>query len=358
MPKTSMLQAIWDDGHHYRRNLLRTMLWIMALLAFGLALSNFAAVNGVPFIIVEAFVSLYCVVFLWRLPKIKYLRLWSCILLLMVFGIIAGGIATKAMHVDGFFWLMMMPPLSLLLIGLRAGAIMTLIFGSIGVLLLITTQRLDDGTLDVPLMVNAIVSYIAIWAMSHVYETRRLSAIRQLQQVASHDPLTGLYNRLHLETIFKRLLAQHSEPPQQFALLLIDVDYFKQLNDQYGHEAGDLVLAQLAEQLRQHTRATDWLFRVGGEEFCVLLAHTLAEDAYQVAEDLRQQVEQQPLSYHGENIRFTISIGIASWPNDGQNLDMLYRNADAALYNAKHAGRNTSLSCAQPTINHAVNSNY
>ncbi len=274
-----MLQAIWDDGHHYRRSLLRTMLWMIALLAFGLALSNFAAVNGVPFIIVEAFVALYCLVFLWRLPNIQYLRLWSGALLLMVFAIIAGGIATKAMHVDGFFWLMMMPPLSLLLLGLRAGALMTLLFGSIGVVLLITTQRLEDGTLDVPLMVNAIVSYIAIWAMSYVYETRRLSVIHQLQQVASHDPLTGLYNRLHLETIFKRLQAQHRQS-QQVALILIDVDYFKQLNDQYGHEAGDLVLVQLAEQLRRNSGANDWLFRVGGEEFCMLLAQSDAAHSY------------------------------------------------------------------------------
>ncbi|WP_417760183.1 GGDEF domain-containing protein [Shewanella sp.] len=347
MPKTSMLQAIWDNGHHYRRGLLRTMLWIIALLAFLMAFSNVYAVNGRPFIIVETIVGLYCVVFLWRLPQIKCLRLWSGLLLLMVFSIIASGIATKAMHVDGFFWLMMMPPLSLLLMGLRAGAVLSLLFGSIGVVLMITTQPLDDGSLDVPLMVNAIASYLAIWIMSHVYETRRLSVINQLQQVASHDPLTGLYNRLHLETIFKRLVLQHQQLPQSrhFALLLIDVDFFKQLNDNYGHEAGDLILAQLAEELRRNTRATDWLFRVGGEEFCVLLAQSDASNAYHVAEHLRKQLAQHRLNYQNHSINFTISIGIASWPNDGENLDTLYRNADAALYQAKRDGRNITVSC-------------
>ena len=343
MPKNSMLHQLWDDGNQYRRSLLRTMLWIMAVISIGLALSNFSATNGQPFIIIEMSIGIYCLVFLKRLKQITHLRLWSLILLLTIFALIAGGIATKAMHVDGFFWLLLMPPLSLLLLGLLRGAIMTLLFGIVGVILVTTTQRLPDNSLDVPLLVNAIVSYLSIWAMSHVYETCRLNIINKLQHAAAHDPLTGLYNRLHLENIFQRLRAHHQKKLQSFALLLIDVDYFKQLNDRFGHEVGDNVLADLASRMRQLTHENDWLFRVGGEEFCILLPNHNQEQAFDCAELIRRTVAEHRVTCQQKHVSFTISVGIAMWPLEGENLDALYRSADNALYQAKHLGRNQTV---------------
>lgn len=338
-----MLHTLWDDGNQYRRSLLRTMLWIMAVISIGLAFSNFSATNGQPFIIIEMAIGIYCLVFLRRLEQIEHLRLWSLLLLITIFALISGGIATKAMHVDGFFWLLLMPPLSLLLLGLLRGAIMSFIFGIVGVILVTTTQRLPDNSLDVPLLINSMVSYLSIWAMSHVYEHCRLNIISKLQHVAAHDPLTGLYNRLHLEGIFQRLRQQHQKKQQNFALLLIDVDYFKQLNDRFGHEVGDTVLADLAARMRHLTHEDDWLFRVGGEEFCILLPNHNQQQAWDCAELLRHSVAEHHVTCQQQHVRFTISVGIAIWPLEGETLDTLYRSADDALYQAKHLGRNQTV---------------
>lgn len=157
--------------------------------------------------------------------------------------------------------------------------------------------------------------------------------LRQLRQESSTDQLTGLANRRGLEEQVTRWIDERAP----FALLLLDVDYFKQINDNHGHDIGDLVLQQIAAVIRDNSRGPDLPCRSGGEEFALFLPDTSAAVAYRVAERLRLRVER---TVFPKNIRITVSIGIALYPDDGATLQSVTKTADMALYSAKRNGRN------------------
>ncbi|SFH54460.1 GGDEF domain-containing protein [Pisciglobus halotolerans] len=155
---------------------------------------------------------------------------------------------------------------------------------------------------------------------------------------AQRDYLTGLYNRC----IFSQQWQLIQEDPEvvQTAVLMLDIDYFKCINDQYGHVNGDLVLRQVAELLLQHSSDPQHVYRVGGEEFCILLNNLSCAEQQQIAEDIRRTVEEKPFMLENfHTIHLTVSIGLASSANE-KDMKNLYRLADQALYQAKEQGRN------------------
>lgn len=158
--------------------------------------------------------------------------------------------------------------------------------------------------------------------------------------LATHDLLTGLPNRFLFIDRFEQAVQQHIRNGNSFALLLLDLDQFKEINDQYGHEVGDAVLVESARRMTREIRACDTVARHGGDEFVVLLANTLdSTDALAVAEKLRQAIA-QPMEIASRRLRITPSIGVAMYPADGKTLDDLRRAADEAMYHAKRTGRN------------------
>ena len=124
------------------------------------------------------------------------------------------------------------------------------------------------------------------------------------------------------------------------SVLMIDSDNLKAVNDNHGHEAGNRLLRQLAERIQAELRYTDVSARYGGDEFIVLLPETPAEGAMDVAERIRESMAAKPLVFDGKAVTSTVSIGVASFPGDGQSLDAIVGRADRALYKAKHSGRN------------------
>ena len=172
----------------------------------------------------------------------------------------------------------------------------------------------------------------------------RLSTIselhEQLREQALHDPLTGLYNRRYLDEFFEREQSRALRDRLPLALALIDLDHFKQLNDSHGHLAGDEVLRAVAQHLEMNLRSTDAVFRIGGEEFLLILPGVDAAEASQRVESLREQLAGVRLPTRAGALQVTLSAGLALWPEHGHALDELLQAADAALYEAKHAGRN------------------
>lgn len=167
-------------------------------------------------------------------------------------------------------------------------------------------------------------------------ETLRLQSIR--------DPLTGLYNRRFLDEALRRELARARRNKGSHALALIDVDHFKQFNDQHGHEAGDLVLQQVARALESRVRESDVVCRFGGEEFVVLLSELSPELALRRAEDLLAAVRALKLSHAGRSLgKLTASLGLAFYPTHGDEALALIEAADAALYEAKRGGRDRAV---------------
>lgn len=159
---------------------------------------------------------------------------------------------------------------------------------------------------------------------------------KKLEYESSHDPLTSLYNRRSYENVIDSELARSKRYNSSMSLILIDIDYFKNVNDKYGHKRGDKVLITIAKLILESIRETDSVFRVGGEEFAIISPETKTELAFILAEKLRNRVENY--SFEPCN-KVTISLGIAEFYQDVTK-DELYNHADQALYHAKNKGRN------------------
>ncbi len=170
----------------------------------------------------------------------------------------------------------------------------------------------------------------------------------QLRRAARHDRLTGLLNRHAMDDVLtlERQRARRMGPP--FSALMVDIDHFKQVNDRLGHAAGDHTLRTVAQHLRRHLRATDVVSRWGGEEFLVLLPATSRAEASHLAEKLCEGVRRLPIPWGGEDLRCTVSIGVAQWRAAGDTSDALLARADQALYCAKNGGRDRV--CVEPTL--------
>ena len=155
---------------------------------------------------------------------------------------------------------------------------------------------------------------------------------------AATDGLTGLPNKRAVTDAMKRLFAQASTTASPLGLLLIDLDHFKQINDEWGHPVGDQVLANVGAVLRSVLRARDFAGRNGGEEFAVLLPDTGIPAALEIAERIRAAIAE--ISLPGADVSVTASLGVVGFPDHATTLERLERLADAALYIAKRGGRN------------------
>jgi diguanylate cyclase (GGDEF)-like protein len=163
--------------------------------------------------------------------------------------------------------------------------------------------------------------------------------IGELQSLARCDPLTGLLNRRALLGLLAGQAERGRRATDTFSVMMIDIDHFKAVNDEHGHEAGDRALAQVARSMTQALRAQDRVGRVGGEEFVVLLPTADLAHACAKAEALRQQVRSQPLALREGSVRLSVSIGVAEWAGPAEEPSRLLARADAALYRAKDLGR-------------------
>jgi len=154
------------------------------------------------------------------------------------------------------------------------------------------------------------------------------------------DDLTGLFNRGWLNKQFSPLLERYKKNQQSFSYLMIDIDHFKNVNDTYGHQAGDLVLQNTANIMNTSTRATDYAIRYGGEEMAILLPNADAKNAIKFAERLRKKIADNVIEYEpGKTLSITVSIGISSL-KDNESVADLIKLADDALYYGKEHGRN------------------
>lgn len=192
------------------------------------------------------------------------------------------------------------------------------------------------------LMVASVGLAILLWRRSSRLRKevdRRHKAERLAQALARQDPLTGLPNRRSFEEECDRRLSRARRDSDRLALLFIDFDRFKQINDKLGHEAGDRLLRDVAERLKKSLRPQDFLGRLGGDEFAVLVEGDVSADVLgQVADRLLAAVA-QPTTLLGRAVTPSASMGIAVYPRDGRNREMLLKRADAAMYKAKEDGR-------------------
>ncbi|SMF45589.1 response regulator receiver modulated diguanylate cyclase [Alteromonadaceae bacterium Bs31] len=172
-------------------------------------------------------------------------------------------------------------------------------------------------------------------------------ANQELERLATQDPLTGCYNRRHFFTLSEAEFSKARRHQRSIAVLMIDVDLFKAINDSYGHAAGDTALTVITECCRSATRESDVLGRLGGEEFALTCPDADLDGAFYLAERIRQNCESKEISAGGKLFCVTLSIGVTMISAEDEHFDQLLQRADSLLYQAKALGRNRSVACEE-----------
>ncbi len=175
---------------------------------------------------------------------------------------------------------------------------------------------------------------------------RLRNGFEQNMMMALVDPLTGCFNRRYLDAHLPRYIKNAAEIRKPISVQMIDIDFFKKVNDGFGHAAGDEVLKEVARRISNGVRPSDFFVRMGGEEFAVIMPSTSIENAFKIAERLRHSVAEKPIAISGqtEELTVTISIGLAATnPHTETDAHKVFDRADAALYSAKQNGRNKTV---------------
>jgi len=165
-------------------------------------------------------------------------------------------------------------------------------------------------------------------------------SVKELHKLSMIDNLTNIYNRRYFFQTAEDLISITKREQKPISLLMIDIDYFKQINDNYGHHAGDFILINLVKEIEEIVRKSDIFARIGGEEFTILLHDTSSEGAKVIAEKIRSTIESKDFEYNELTIKLTLSIGISEVNQQNTTIESLYKEADKKLYRAKENGRN------------------
>ncbi len=165
-------------------------------------------------------------------------------------------------------------------------------------------------------------------------------AVARIKRISDTDELTGVYNMRAFSAILRRTFQQSVRHDHPLSIVMLDSDNLKAVNDTHGHEAGNRLLQHMIRKVSEELRRSDTIARYGGDEFTVLLPETDRRGAMETAERIRKSVEMSQFDVRGTNITTTVSLGVASYPDDGGNVDILVDKADRALYRAKQRGRN------------------
>lgn len=245
-------------------------------------------------------------------------------LLLSVFGVLSGGIVNFSPRPD-----------------VSLAYVLTTILPPFFTLLLIADGRFMEAIL---LVLYGTYMLLLSRGLNHEYTLLTTQQI-ELEKLNQQDSLTMIANRRSFDHILKENWALQSRTNGKISLMLIDIDYFKRINDQYGHLAGDLVIQQVAETIKRVCRrVSDVVARIGGEEFAVIISATNHEEIVHLAERLRVSVSNEPIKYKQQSLNVTVSLGVATLsPNSSNTESELFELADKRLYCAKESGRNTTI---------------
>ncbi|MEO6658398.1 MAG: GGDEF domain-containing protein [Arenimonas sp.] len=199
---------------------------------------------------------------------------------------------------------------------------------------LIAAQRIKSLQWQVIILGSALFLLLVILALRHVYKTRHMRIL------AMTDELTKLPNRPHILTFLSDQAKTAYEEEQPISVIAFDIDHFKKVNEEYGHDAGDVALKTIADIANLALRRGDRVGRIGGEKFLVVLPGSPKKPAIDIAERLRCSVEVTELEKLPKGLRMTISLGVSEWNAGHETMDTFLKRADKALYEAKNSGRN------------------
>lgn len=279
--------------------------------------------------------------------KLENIEISSAIILYSLYVLMFYLIYTGGVENTGPLWIYIVAPVSVFVHGFKRGLIDIAIFVVIiCIIMFIPTDYIAHATYSTEFKLRLIYSFLTITFLSGLYEYSReqsfkhtLELSKKYQQLAHYDPLTQLSNRRDALCILKREQARVIRTKEPLSIILCDVDHFKSVNDQYGHNAGDAVLVELGKIFVSDIRDQDCVARWGGEEFLFILPQTLAINANVFAEKIQNNLKNQLINYESKKIKVTVSMGIAQFNGD-QSIDEIIKSADKYMYQAKDSGRN------------------
>ncbi|ESR23592.1 PleD family two-component system response regulator [Lutibaculum baratangense] len=208
-------------------------------------------------------------------------------------------------------------------------------------------RGLDLGVNDYitrPIDYNELVARVATQVRRKRFADRLRDNVQMTVAMALTDPLTGLHNRRYMESHLATLIGQAKDRGRSLSVLVLDIDYFKAVNDEYGHDVGDEVLREFSMRLRKAIRGIDLCCRLGGEEFVVVMPETELPQALLVGERIRQRIGTQPFLVGGRKLEITVSVGVAALERSSEDGASILKRADQAVYSAKRHGRNRVVS--------------
>lgn len=330
-------------SERHRRQVLKALLWITLSGGLFFSVVNLLHDNW-PLAVLELCYAGVSAYLLRLIDHTRRLQLLTAIYLVPFFSIMILAVSQAQTTFAVFAWVQTIPIICYMLLGLRLGMLSSVLFVGIG--LWVFSRRFWSGSSlpNLEIITNLGLASLLIMLFAHIYERSRLLNEKRLTELATTDALTGLANRVKLAEVFERERAHAQRNDTPLALVFVDIDHFKQINDRFGHEAGDRALEHFANTLSQRLRINDLFCRLGGEEFAVLLPGSSATQAREIAEALRERLAKNPLLLGDTSLSMTLSAGIAILGSDGLSLDELLQAADRRTYAAKRAGRNRVIS--------------
>ncbi len=268
------------------------------------------------------------------------------VLILMLYLVGTGGVDNS-----GPLWIYAIPAITFFLYGMKRGLFVLSIFLAAVILILFIPTGLFHTDLhysfDYKLRLVLVFLLVSALTLAYAYSTQEVfdhmhTITSKLSSLVDEDQLTGLYNRRGIQRDLENLHKQWIDEERNFSVILCDIDFFKDINDRYGHQVGDQVLSEIANIIKQSIRRSDMAARWGGEEFLIVLPDASQREAYQVAEKIRNTVLMFSFYHHMREIKVSLSSGVAQM-RDADSIDDLIRQADNYMYQAKAKGRNITM---------------
>ncbi len=325
-------------------NILSVIMFVLLLCS---SLLNFYEDNTVLSAVLLACSVIPLLSFIWLRDK-KHHALPLLFLMVTTLTILAGYLLfVETVTKGSYFWFMLFPPMVVLCMGLKHGSLVFWVFYAF--LMISMCSPLNryianpmDTSSNIRFFLVLFGAFVFSWCAEYVRQRTYLalkSATVYIEHLSLTDALTGLGNRRDFDRFLPYAIAKTRTSNSAFSLALLDIDHFKKVNDTYGHDVGDLVLKHVADLASHRIRASDRLFRWGGEEFSLIMRETTFEEATICTERIRAAIEKTPFLHGDESIFITISIGFYSSTKSVDTRQAL-EVADKSLYEAKSGGRN------------------
>lgn len=308
---------------------------IFSIINFNRHLNTIASIE-----LIAGLLSLWLLYFVKKTFSHNQLLRLSVIYLIMFFAIMLFIFSAKGVSISIFVWVFTIPLISYLMLGSKLGFVFTAVLYSLSALIFYRNLNFDHLMTEKITYGNIFFSALVFWGLSHIYEKTNSEAKSLLKKMAIYDKLTGLYNRSMLSRHVANSLDKAIEERKKIGLISFDLDYFKKINDEFGHAAGDEVLISFSAMLKNELSQQTLAFRLGGEEFALILLLDSIDQATLQAEAIRRKCEKMIFSFHDREISVTVSSGVVVAQPENTDITQLLKMADRRLYLAKNKGRN------------------